>query len=1134
MKLIKIFIAMKNPHNRINEKERRLVTILFADLSGFTAFSENLDPEELSDSINICFEILNRIITDHGGTIHKYEGDSVLAIFGLPHAHEDDPERGIKAALEMMERFPEINKALGDKLGTHCDLGLHVGINLGTVFAGAIGSREKKEYTIIGEAVNMASRLMNAAKFGEILVSGRVFRQTRYLFEYEPLEPIMVKGISKRVHIYRPVKLKEKPEPKRGIEGLRSSLVGRDEEFKILSKKIHLLSEKKESSVVFVLGDAGIGKSRLFEELKSYISTQNISITVLEGRCLSYGESMTYFPILEILKQFFGIADPESIDVIGKKITQRCQKLLPETYQEVVPYIYYLFSIPLTPEYIDKVKHLDAEGLNLQISMALKELLKVSSEKSPLLLVIEDYHWIDSASLGLIRFFYDTPHAMPLIVMCLSRVEKESEGYHTKEHLRLQLGDNFTEIYLRALPLELSQQLVDNLLARSGLPPDVKSEILHKAEGNPLYLEEMLRSLIDRGFLIKESDVWKASEQLTVSGIPDSIQELIVARLDQLEPALKELLQKAAVIGRSFLIPLLERLTRVNSLMISVHLATLEEFGYIRLLSKEPELEYIFKHPLVQEVAYDSLPKKYRRELHRKVAEIIEETFSQRLEEFTELLAHHYLRSDASDKAMVWLMKAGRHAQDRYAHDESIKYFEDVIKKARSVKDLSDDLKELQREAHEALGDVCAIRGTYEAAIKEYEEMYEQSSDVIMQAAAMLKKARVFFHQSNYDKALKHIDDALTMLKGDSRGVFLEQADVYLLRGTVHSVKGLTNAALEDLTKVLDLTRYSESSDRGKKIKASGLIHLGGIHRSSGRYDKAIDVYKQSEVILQELDDKQNLANVMYMLGVVYHKKGDSQKAIDLNERGLALLEEIGDKKGISTACMHLGIMYYYSGQHDKALKLHQKGLQISMEIGSKRGMGMAYSNIAIAYLYDNEYDKAHEYFQKYLQISEEIGDRVGISAALGNLAILYIKTKEYDKAEDYLLQTEKTLAELGNKELLLTAYVHLADVKRLRKQPLENALSYIDKAWQLARDIDTKPGKADCHFAYAKIYGVMKDIIKAEEHLLKAERYYMDIGRINALYVAYHDFAQILNDIGENELASKYAQKAKEIKPSE
>jgi class 3 adenylate cyclase/tetratricopeptide (TPR) repeat protein len=1122
---------MKKAKSPKDQKERRLVTILFADLSGFTAFSQTLDPEELSDAINVCFEQLNRIITKHGGTIHKYEGDSVIAIFGLPHAHEDDPERGIKATLEMMDYMPEINKILSSKLKTACDLGLHAGINLGTVFAGEIGSKEKKEYTIIGEAVNLASRLKDTAERDEILVSGRIFRQTRYLFEYKPLQPITVKGISKPVRIYKPIKIKKKPDPKRGVEGLYSLLVGREKEFKLLCKEIETLHKQKKGGIVYILGEAGIGKSRLLEELKSHITSKKIPITVLEGHCLSYGETLTYFPILEILKQLLNITDQDSAETIQNNILNKITALLPDTFKEIVPYIGYLFSIPLPLEFEEKIKYLDAENLKLRIFVALKNLLVSSSLKKPILMIVEDYHWIDTASLEFLKFFLGVPESIPpLLILCPSRAEKESEGYRLKEHLKEQLGDRFNQVKLQPLSIEVTQQLADNLLTLSGLPSDIKGDILSKADGNPFYLEEILRSLIDHGYLVNESGVWKTTPQFSMSDIPDTIQGIIVARLDRLESDLKNLLQQAAVIGRSFLIHILERLTNITSLMMSLHLATLEEFEYIRLLTKDPELEYIFKHPLVQEVAYNSLPKKYRKQLHRQVAEIIEKLLHHRLDEFTEILAHHYAHSDAYDKAVEWLKKAGVRAKERYANEEAIKYFQKLISILDELKDSSPSSLLSQQKAYEALGDIHSLKGAYAEAIENYDAMFKISKDILSQATAKRKKANVYTHQSKFDDALQILDDAKKMIKDKSPQVVLEQAEIYQLRGSIYEVKGLTSEAQKEIETALGLIEKVKPSNQLKMVKAYGFSNLGGVFRSRGDYDKAIEMYNKSRTLLQELHNKRGIANTTYQLGIVYHLKGDYQKAIEFNKQGLVILEEIGDKKGIAHTSGNLGIMYSYLGDYAKALEYHQKNLTISEEIGDQRGVGMASSNLAKLYLMDGNPTKAQVHFQKYLDISEEIGDKVGTSAALGNLAILFLRTNKLDKAEEYLLRSEQILKELGNKQLLIIAYTHLAEVQLQRKVSFKKALEFTKKGWSLAEEIGSKPGKADCFLMYSKIYAAKKEFPKAEENLNNAIKLFTEVGRMRTVISAYHEYGQILNDVGQTKKAQMYIKKAKEI----
>ncbi|MEW6687305.1 MAG: adenylate/guanylate cyclase domain-containing protein, partial [Candidatus Edwardsbacteria bacterium] len=524
-------------------EEKRLVTILFADLSGFTKLSHSLDPEDVQELANCCFEYLNKAVIKHEGTIHKYEGDLVIALFGIPTSHEDDPERAIKAGLEMMGLVPEINETISKRLkakGVVADLGLHIGINCGTVVAGEVGSLEKKEYTVMGDAVNLASRLKDNAKRGEIIVSEPVFRASRYLFDYEALPPVTAKGIEEPVWVFKPLKIREKPDPKRGIQGLYSPLVGRDKDLESLKQSVKKL-EKGGFGAAFILGDAGLGKSRLYEELKKHLisitqpegcdytffkkhlTNYQLPITILEGHCLSYGDAITYWPFLQILEQIFGITDADSPKIIQEKLLKKARHLFPDDWKEIVPYIGYLFSIRFPDELDEKIKYLDPQALRIQIFLSVRKLLLTLAKQSPILFVIEDYHWIDSASLELLEFIFEAlchsdpersegeESHFPLLFLALSRPEKEKECYKAKERIKKKLGEDFLEITLNPLDYEASTQLAYNLLKIPGIPEEFKEKILSKAEGNPFYLEEILRSLIDSNILIFKSGIWTLS-----------------------------------------------------------------------------------------------------------------------------------------------------------------------------------------------------------------------------------------------------------------------------------------------------------------------------------------------------------------------------------------------------------------------------------------------------------------------------------------------------------------------------------------------------------------------------------------------------------------------------------------------
>ncbi len=650
-------------------EELRLITIIFADLSGFTSLSQHLDPEEVSDAVNTCFEILNPIIVKHGGTVHKYEGDLVIALFGFPVAHEDDPERAIRASLEMFEYLPEINKKLTSKLQRKNQFGLHVGINSGRVMVAEIGSKEKKEYTVMGDVVNLASRLKDAAKQGEILVSEPVYRSSHYLFDYQTLPPIKIKGYDTEIQVFKPVRIKKKPESKRGIRGLYSPLVSREKELKLLLESVEGLVQGK-GGAVFLLGDVGVGKSRLFLELKNIIQKNHMPITILQGFGVSYGEKVAYLPFLQILKHIFKIHDTDSVKIIKEKLKKKTKDTFPKKWKSVLPYLGYLFSVRFGGKFDERIRYLDAQGLKLQISLSIRKLLFALSKREPILLVFEDFHWIDYGSQELLQFIFNTRESPSLLFMGISRIEKKKDSWRLKESLEKTLGRAYGEFILKPLDYESSKQLISNLLKICKIPDEFGDRILSKAEGNPFYLEEILRSLIDAGILTYVPKTWRLSIQTPTSGeenvtlssiaIPDTVYGVITARLDMLEPEIKEVFQIASVIGQNFSRSILENVSVIGISRLSSYLNLLEDLDYITCHKKEHDFKYTFKHSLFQEIAYKSLLKKKRIELHQKIGVCIEKLFKERLSDVYELLSHQYYAAKVWDKAYEYSSKAAK------------------------------------------------------------------------------------------------------------------------------------------------------------------------------------------------------------------------------------------------------------------------------------------------------------------------------------------------------------------------------------------------------------------------------------------------------------------------------------------
>ncbi len=1103
---------------RQEAEERRLITIVFADLSGFTGLSSGLDPEEVKDVASICFEYLNRVIIKQNGTIHKYEGDLVIALFGFPVTHEDDSERAIRASLEMLKLLPEINNALAKKLGEKTDLDLHIGINSGIVFVGEVGSKDKLEYTVMGDVVNLTSRLKDVAQRGEIIVAEPVFRASRYLFDYEACPPVSVKGIKGQLKVFKPLRIKEKPEPKRGIQGLYSPLVGRDEELSRLQNEVNKLLTGT-SGIFYILGDAGLGKSRLLEELNKHIVNRNLLINTISGRCLMYGEDTPYFPFLQILQNIFTINDRDPHDNIEKKLRQKAKEIVPDDWQDIVPYVGHLFSVRFDDALDEKIKYLDAWRLKIQIQVSIKKLLAALARTRPLLLVIEDYHWIDSESLELLEFIFTMPESekhFPILLVCLSRVEKDKGCYGTMERLAKKLGEKYQEIILKPLDLEASTQLVNNLLKICGIRKDLVDQILSKAEGNPFYLEEILRSMIDAGILIYESDSWHLKSEVRSLHIPDTVQAVITARLDKLEKGAREILQAASVMGRNFFARVLENLCDIESMMLTLHLATLEDYEYIRELKAYPELEYIFRHPLTQEVIYNGLLKKKRRELHRRIGEIIEDIYKDRLEDFTDLLAHQYASSDNSLKALEWLKKAGMKAQNNYANDEAIRYFQKIIS---LVKEKEVDRPGELAAALEALGSVYSLKGEYGAALKNYEEMYQSAlgppgKNRIVQARAKRLMGDIQQKRGFYKETLGLLVEAEKVLTGDSDEEKLIESEIYLMRCWIYRITGEGDrAAAEGQKSVSAIEKLLARNliDKNLMLRRMGdaLSNLGTVFLDRSEYDKAIEYYEKSKKIAEEINNKFDYGRSVSNLAIVYHDMGEYDKAIEITKKYLKLSIDIGDKKGIAASCGNLGMSYHARGENEKAIEHHQNCISIAEEIGDQRCVAAASCNLGNVYKEQGEYEEAIKLYKHSLTIFEEIGEKHGIAAVSGNLGSVY---EAYGKFKEAIELHEKSLAlfeRIKDKKGIGEGTAILANIFKI-KGDFDKAAALYQKGLTMAEEIGDKRGIGMRNLSLGELFLLAGDLDQATSYLVKSEKILEEIEEKSGLILVYNRIAEL------------------------
>ena len=541
--------------------ERKPVTALFADVVGSTSMAEQMDPEDWTAMMNSAFEQLSKAVFRYEGTIAQLQGDAMLAFFGAPVAHEDDPERAVLAALDMIEATNEFSAELQRTQGI--DFRIRAGINTGPVVVGNVGSDLRYEYTALGDAMNTAARMQAAAQPGTVLVTENTYRLARGAFDAEDLGDIEVKGKTEPVHAYRIVGRKATPGSKRGLAsvGLDSPMVGRDRELQVLVDLMPIVRAGR-GRVAFLLAEPGIGKSRLLAELRQRgeadATPDQPAPRWIEARCVSYGRNLPYHLLIDLVRSTLGIG-PSATEAEAREILDReLGALIGDESADVAPYFAHLLALPLRPDE-QVLAQTDPGVMQGRFTAAVLRLLRGLTASGPVVLVCEDLHWADPASVEVVRMVLPLATELPLLFIGAMRPETDAPGWTLVAQAREVFGPALTEIRLEPLTEAQGRELVGNLLAIESLPDSIRSLILARAEGNPFFVEEVVRMLIERGVIELRGDRWTATEAISSIEIPDTLHGLLLARIDQLPEAAKRSLRIAAVIGRQFPVRVLER-----------------------------------------------------------------------------------------------------------------------------------------------------------------------------------------------------------------------------------------------------------------------------------------------------------------------------------------------------------------------------------------------------------------------------------------------------------------------------------------------------------------------------------------------------------------------------------------------
>jgi len=693
------------------EGERKQVTVMFCDMEGFSALVDRIGSEDAYSIMDRVYEILIHCVHDHEGTVNEMTGDGIMALFGAPIALEDAPQKALWSALSIhrgIARFSDQKKGIGP-------IRMRIGLHTGPVVVGTLGNDLRVEFKAVGKTVILASRMEELAEAGSTYVTEDTFRLTRQLFRFKAIGKKLVKGKKESILVYEVLSAKENVyRPRLGSERMiYSEMVGRDKELDRLELQV-MKAINDEGSVINIIGEAGTGKSRLVAELKKRDVMKRINL--LEGRAISMGRNLSFHPVIDVLKQWARIREDDGEAMAFGKLEAVVKRLCPQDFSEVLPFVATLMGMIPFGKYAERIKGIEGEPLEKLILKNLRELLIKASGLTPLVILAEDMHWVDTSSIELLESLFRLAETHRIIFINVFRPGHKATGDRLVETIKKKLPEYYVEIVIEPLDDRMSETLISNMLNSSGTHHTVVEKIIQRAGGNPFFIEEVVRSLIDEQAITLKDGKFQVTEKISRIAIPNSISDVLMARVDHLEEDTRNLVKVAAVIGRTFFYKVLaDAVGAVHD--IDAKLSYLKEIQLVRQRIRMGEVEYLFKHALAQEATYDSILPQKQKELHLKVAGAIEKVFSERLHEFYGMLAYHYSKAESLDKTEEYLIKAGEEALKSSASNEALHYYQEALRLyLMTCGDTSDPAKVAMLEKNIALA--LYNRGTYDEAIE--------------------------------------------------------------------------------------------------------------------------------------------------------------------------------------------------------------------------------------------------------------------------------------------------------------------------------------------------------------------------------------------------------------------------------
>ncbi len=975
------------------EGERKLVTVLFADVAGYTSMSEKLDPEDVQQIMDGCFQIAMDEVHRYEGTIDKFTGDGVMALFGAPVAHEDHARRACHAALALQKAL----EAYGDKVKRDrgFDFKMRVGLNSGPVMIGSVAGNLRMEYTAVGDTVNLASRMQTMAEPGRILVTADVHRMAREFFNFNPVGRLAVKGKEEAVEAYEllgPTEVFSRIEAS-AARGL-TRFVGREKETADL-RAAWVKARSGAGQVVGIVGEAGVGKSRLLLELRRLLEPE--AYAYLEGNCLHYGSSMPLLPLLDVLRSHFGLREGEREPLVRKRLEESVSAIGP-VFRAMLPPLQDLFSLKVEDDsYLD----LEPQRKRERTFEAIKDILVEESRRGPLVIAIEDLHWIDRTSEEFLSYLIGHLTGSSILLVLLYRPE------YTHQWASKAC---YSQVRVNELPSKSSADLVRAMLEEGDVAPELRELILDRAAGNPLFMEEFTHTLLEDGSILKKEQQYVLGRKASDIHVPDTIQGIIAARMDRLDENLKRIMQVASVIGRDFAYRILQTITGVQEELKSA-LVNLQGLEFIYEKSLYPELEYVFKHALTQEVAYNSLLLKRRKEIHGKIGQAIEELYPDRLEEFCEALAHHYSMAEDLEKAALYLRLSAEKAQRGYSAHEAFRYYCEALtalgrlpateqnQRARVSVTLS--MKTVMWALNYPEGSIDILKDGVKAA----EELGERQAAVRLMAH--IGDAYQMF--GNGIEGLKYTQDAFEEAErlGDDDTVLMTATSLsssYLTWGDAVRAADVAGRAIALLERT---PRVSRAIVPEIDTYADLLCSLGWARTLLGDFDEAERQCQKAISRAADGSSQYSLAYARFFRSVASIYRGRPDDILYHASEGRRLCEQSQIPSFLGVCCVAEGWAYYYQGRLAAAAESSQKAIELTGEIQLPLALVPAYACSGLVSQALGDLSGARRSLEQALKVARETSQR-----AFEAQQVMYLGRLIIDEDQSQIVAAEQTIRE--------------------------------------------------------------------------------------------------------------------------